>query len=96
MVKHEYKGDSYRQSSYTAVPPVKEDRPTDFSKALPIFLAQNPEFSSSQSRLEILHYCFVFHSNVDPEIRDLPILEKLAHASNMAEKLFSAVTGAKL
>jgi hypothetical protein len=96
LLKHEYDADSYSSPSSTTLPPLKEDTPTDFSKALLIFLAQYPEFSSSQSRLEILHYCFRVYSNGDPEIRDLPVLEKLAHAGNIAKKFFSILTGAKL
>jgi hypothetical protein len=96
LLQHDYNPDSFSWPSYTALPPVKEDVPADFSKTLPIFLAQYPEFSSSRNRLEILNYCFKYYSNFDPEIRDLPILEKLEHAGNMAKNFFGSVTGDRL
>jgi hypothetical protein len=96
LPEYDHKPDSFSWPSYTTLPPVKDGMPADFSMALPIFLAEYPEFSSSRNRLEILNYCFKYYSNFDPEIRGLPILEKLEHAGNMAKNFFGSVTGDRL
>lgn len=95
MLPSNQNADAYIQPGYTALPPAKEESPAEFTQALPVFLAQFPEFSKSKSKLEILHYCFRHYVSIDPELRSLPIMEKLAHAGKMADNFFGLVTGAK-
>ena len=95
MLKHDRKPDSRSLPVYTTLPPVQEAKPDAFTEALPLFFANYPEFSKNSKKLQILHYCFTYYSSLDPDILDLPILERLAHAANMAKNFFAIVTGVR-
>ncbi len=85
--------DGYILPLSTTLTPVKQEAPLDFTSALMTFLAQSPEFASSQELLEFLNYCIKHYVNTDPELRDLPNLKKLARASKMAKDFLGIING---
>ena len=87
--------DSYIKPFYSLMKSEKKDISTKFSRAFKFFLMQYPEFSTSQSYLEFLHYCLEHYINIDPELRDLPIREKLMRAGEMAKNLLSIMNDSK-
>ena len=92
-LSHNLKANDYIQPFFTNLAPGKQDNNLKFSRALETFLAQSPEFASSQKHMEFLRYCFTHYVNFDPELRDLPILEKLAHAAKMAKDFLGVIDG---
>jgi hypothetical protein len=92
-LSHNPNADDYIQPLFTTLAPVKQENTTDFSRALKTFLAQSPEFASSQEHMEFLRYCFTHYVNFDPELRDLSILEKLARAGKMAKAFLGVISG---
>ena len=96
MGHHDGDRDAYIKPGYTALEPMEASLPNEFTSALPVFLASNPEFAHSSSKMEVLQYCFKFYVNYDPELRDLPILERLAHAGRMANDFFGTMNGVKV
>ncbi len=70
--------ESYIQPQYTSLTPERKDTSTNFSQELLLFLSQYPEFSSSESHLKFLRYCFYHYINCDPISQELPIQEKLS------------------
>jgi hypothetical protein len=90
---HNHNVDGYIPPLYATLAPAKQEVPTDFSTALMAFLAQSPEFASSQKHMEFLHYCFTHYVNFDPNLRDLSIPEKLAHAGKMAKDFLATISG---
>lgn len=96
MGHHNGDRDAYIEPCYTALEPKEARLPNEFSSALPVFLSANPEFAHSSSKMEVLQYCFKFYVNYDPELRDLPILERLAHAGRMAKDFFGTMAGVKV
>ena len=90
---HNRTADGYIQPLFTTLAPVKQENPTVFSRTLNMFLAQSPEFASSQEQMEFLNYCYMHYVNLDPELRDLSILEKLARAGKMAKDFLNVNSG---
>jgi hypothetical protein len=84
--------DGYIQPLFTTLAPMKEEIPSE-SIEFKKFLAQSPEFASSQEHLEFLRYCFTHYVNIDPELRDLSILEKLTRAGKMAKDFLRVISG---
>jgi hypothetical protein len=88
---HNRNSDGYIPPLFTTLA-VKQEDSTDFSSALVTFLAQSPEFASSQEHMEFLRYCFMHYVNFDPEFRGLSILEKLARAGKMAKDFLGTIS----
>jgi hypothetical protein len=80
------------QPLFTTLAPMEQEIPTE-SLEFKTFLAQSPEFASSQEHMEFLRYCFTNYVNIDPELRDLSILEKLTRAGKMAKEFLSVISG---
>ncbi len=93
MIKRDRTPDSRNLPAYSALPPVEEAPPDPFTEALPLLFATYPEFARSGQKLQILQYCFTYYSNLDPDILELPIPERLAHAANMAKNFLAVVSG---
>ena len=91
-MSHNPNADGYIQPLFTTLAPVKQEDPSKFSRALKTFLAQSPEFASSQEHMEVLRYCLTHYVNFDPEFRDLSILEKLARAGEMAKDFLGFIS----
>jgi hypothetical protein len=92
-LSHNLNVDNYIQPFFTALAPVKQDNPSKFSRAYKTFLAQSPEFASCHQHMEFLRYCFTHYVNLDPESRDLSILEKLDLAGRMAKDFLGVISG---
>ena len=86
---------AYIKPFYTAMQPAKNVKSTTFSMELEVFLTNNPEFGSSQTHLKFLQYCFDHYINYDPELRDLPLQEKLKYAGEMAKNFMGTILGAQ-
>jgi len=74
---------------------VSKDKQDEFSKGLIAFFERYPEFSSNQSHLQYLCYCFDHYINYDPSTRYLPLQEKIRRAGEMAIKFLDIVIGPK-
>ena len=92
-MSHNRNADGYIQPLFTTMAPVKQEILAE-SPALKAFLAQHPEFASSQEHMEFLRYCFTHYVNIDPELRDLSIFEKLTRAGNMAKDFLGVISPA--
>jgi hypothetical protein len=92
-LSHNYNADGYIQPLFTNLAPVKHEILAESSE-LKAFLAQRPEFASSQEHMEVLRYCFTHYVNIDPEFRDLSIFEKLARAGEMAKGFLRVISPA--
>jgi hypothetical protein len=87
--------EAYIQPQYTSLMPECKDTSNNFPQELQLFLAQYPEFTKSQSHLQVLQYCFDNYINMDPILRNLPLQEKLKRAGEMANNFMGIVIGAK-
>jgi hypothetical protein len=94
MSYHKF-ADAYIQPQYTSLKPVCKETPTNFSQELLVFLSQHPEFSTKQSHLNFLRYCYDHYINCDPASRDLTIQEKLKKAGEMSLNFMGIIVGAK-
>jgi hypothetical protein len=92
-LSHNLNADDYIQPLFTTLAPVRQENHSKFSRALKTFLAQSPEFASSQEHMEFLSYCFTHYVDFDPELRDLSILEKLNRAGRMAKDFLGVISG---
>ncbi len=92
-MSHNCNADGYIQPLFTNLAPVKQEILAE-SPALKAFLAQRPEFGSSQEHMEVLRYCFTHYVNIDPELRDLSIFEKLTRAGEMAKGFLRVISPA--
>jgi hypothetical protein len=92
-LSHNLNADDYIQPLFTTLAPVKQEILAE-SPILKAFLAQRPEFASSQEHMEVLRYCFTHYVNIDPEFRDLSIFEKLIRAGEMANGFLSVISPA--
>jgi hypothetical protein len=94
-MSHHNFAEAYIQPQYTSLTPERKDKSTNFSQELLLFLNQYPEFSSSESHLQFLRYCFDHYINCDPISRDLHIQEKLKLAGEMAKNFMGIVIEGK-
>jgi hypothetical protein len=92
-LSHNRNTDGHIQPLFTTLAPVKQEILAE-SPALKAFLAQRPEFASSQEHMEFLRYCFTHYVNIDPELRDLSIFEKLTRAGDMAKDFLGVISPA--
>jgi hypothetical protein len=90
-LSHNRNADGYIQPLFTTLAPVKQEIAAE-SRALKTFLAQSPEFASSQEHMQFLRYCFTHYVNIDPGLRDLSILEKLNRAGKMAKDFLGVIS----
>jgi hypothetical protein len=94
-MSYKYFAEAYIQPQYTSLNPVYKDTSTNFSQELLIFLSHHPEFSTKQSHLEFLRYCYDHYIDGDPVSKDLPIQEKLKKAGEMSRNFMGIIIGAK-
>jgi hypothetical protein len=92
-LSHNSNADGYIQPLFTTLAPVKQEILAE-SLALKAFLAQRPEFASSQELMEVLRYCFTHYVNIDPEFRDLSFFKKLTRAGEMAKEFLGVISPA--
>ncbi len=92
-MSHNRNADGYIQPLFTTLAPVKQEILAE-SPAMKAFLAQRPEFASSQEHMEFLRYFFTHYVNIDPELRDLSIFEKLTRAGDMAKDFLGVISPA--
>jgi hypothetical protein len=84
-------GEAYIQPQYTSLESECKDTSTNFIQELMIFLNQYPEFATTKSRLDMLHYCYNHYINLNPISRDLPLQDKLKQAGEMAKNFMGTV-----
>jgi hypothetical protein len=86
---------AYIQPQYTSLKPEDKDTSSGFIQELQLFLSLHPEFSSSETNLQFLHYCFNHYVRYDPISRDLPLQEQLKQAGEMAKNFMGIIIGSE-
>lgn len=80
-------------ASLSALKPAETKSGREFLTALQQFLGRHPELAGDQRWLEILRYCYQHYVNYDPQLRDLPVSDKLEAAARMAVEFSGALAG---
>lgn len=61
-------------------------QPEDIEASLEACLQENPELAGDPLKVKMVHYCFKNYVNLDPDMADLPLRERVVRASRMARE----------